>query len=496
MGYTTGRRHTEESLREIAKKYNTKTEFQTKDKGAYTTSLNKGERFFNSICEHMISGAYSTPQLICKKIMEELLGLKCLYNTKRIITPYELDVYFEEFKLAIEYNGNGWHESEEVLQRDKIKKQLCAERGITLIHILENSRDYEKDVKAQLISNLPIINLSTNNNFLESDIINIVCSGIFEDILKTRDLNEIKRKVKECSSISEFQKKYISEYNFLRKNKKLELLDEIRTIEKYSDEELLERCKKISDYSEFLRDYSNLYSRCHKKGLLEKATSHMTINKGMYKKYTNEELLKLATKYNFKSHLKINNNPLFNEIKKRKLFNNVTYNPDFVYKYNVTIEKESRLQECFENAKKYDNYEDFRNDEILYKKCVMYKIINKIIDNFPKINIEETIINESKKYKTFKEFSETIWYRRTKNITGLIQKVKKENNWKFFANKEELNYVKDYPEVVEMINSGITAVEISKTIGICNSKIYTIKKEMHEKGILKVAFNIRKKINN
>ena len=492
MGYTTGRKHTEESLREIAKLYSTRTEFQTKDKGAYSSSLNRGEIFFNSICEHMISGSYSTPQLICKKIMEELLGIKCLYNTKRIITPYELDIYFSEFKLAIEYNGKGWHESKEVLERDNIKKIICIEKGITLIHILENSRDYEKDVKEQLIRHLPIINKSTNNNFIETDINQIVCTDIFKDILKTKDINEIKLKIKSCSSIVEFQKKYISEYNFLRRNKKMELLNEIRTVEKFSDEELLEKCKNISYYSDFLRNHNDLYCRCRKRNLLIQATSHMIKYKNVYKHYTNDELLKSAKEYNMKSEIKIENGPLFNQLKKRNLFKNVMYNPDFVYKHSKTIKKEKKLQECSENAKKYDNYEDFINDKILYKTCVMYKIVNKIIETFPKINIEETIINESKKYKTFKEFSQTIWYRRTKSITGLIQKVKKANNWKFFINKKELNYVKDYPEVVEMINSGITSTKISKIMRISNSKIYKIKKEMHKKSILKVRFNIRK----
>jgi predicted transcriptional regulator len=168
------------------------------------------------------------------------------------------------------------------------------------------------------------------------------------------------------------------------------------------------------------------------------------------------------------------------------------YGYSFIKNTKISSQMLKKLQECFENAKKYDNYEDFINDKILYKTCVMYKIVNKIIETFPKINIEETIINESKKYKTFKEFSQTIWYRRTKSITGLIQKVKKANNWKFFINKKELNYVKDYPEVVEMINSGITSTKISKIMRISNSKIYKIKKEMHEKSLLKVHFNIRK----
>lgn len=492
MGYTTGRRHTEESLREIAKLYSTRSEFQKKDKGAYSSSLNKGEIFFNSICEHMISGSYSTPQLICKKIMEELLGIKCLYNTKRIITPYELDIYFSEFKLAIEYNGKGWHESKEVLERDNIKKLICIEKGITLIHILENSRDYENDIKLQLIRHLPIINKSTNNNFIETNINQIVCTDIFKDIIKTKDINEIKQKIKSCSSIVEFQNNYISEYNFLRRNKKLELLNEIRKVEKFSCEELLEKCKKISDYLDFFHNYKNLYYKCANKRILELATSHMINRRSSYKNYSNEQLLNLAKEYNFKSHLKIENGSLFNEIKKRKLFNSVVYNPDFVYKYKATVKKEKKLQECFENAKKYENYEDFKNDEDLYKTCVMYKIVNKIIDTFPKINIEETIINESKKYKNFKEFSKTIWYRRTKSITGLIKKVKKENNWKFFANKEPLDYIKKFPKIVEMINLGIKSIEISKKLNIDKNIINKTKQKMYIDGILKVSYNLRK----
>jgi hypothetical protein len=496
MGYTCGRKHTEESLRDIAKLYNTKSEFQKKDPGAYISARNKGNNFLNSICEHMINGAYSTPQLICKKIMEELLGIKCLYNTRKIITPYELDIYFPEFKLAIEYNGKGWHSEEEVISRDKIKKQLCDNNDIVLLVINERNRDYEEDVKSQLILNLDLINNLTRHNFTESDINNVDCENVYDSILKRKDIKEIQDKISKCSSIKEFQRKYISEYNFLRRKKKLDLLNEIRTVEMYSDEELLNRCKKISNYTDFIENHVGLYSRCKNRNLIGVATAHMKKRKNIYKYHSNEELMVLAKTYNFKSQMKTDNNSLFNELKSRKILNDVVYNPDFVYIHSKTIEKENKLKQCFVNASKYGNYEDFKNDKELYDQCVRFKIVKKITDNFSKPNIYQIILEESKKYKNFKEFSKTEWYRKTKGIAGLIQKVKKENNWKFFANKEELNYVKDYPEVVEMINSGVTAAEISKIMRIGNSKIYKIKKEMYEKGILKVAFNTRKKINN
>lgn len=389
MGYTCGRKHTEESLRKIAKEYKTKSEFQKKDSGAYSSAKKRGIIFLKSICEHMINGAYSTPQLICKKIMEELLGIECDYNTKKIITPYELDIYFPEFKLAIEYNGKGWHNSEESIKRDNNKKILCTKKEITLIYIIENSRDYEIDVKTQIISHLTIINKVTNNNFNESDINQIVCLDIYEDILKTRDINEIKTKIKKCSSIVEFQQKYISEYNFLRKNKKLELLNEIRINEKFSEEKLLENCRKISNYSDLLKNHNNIYHTCQRKGLLEKATAHMHKTNKFYRNYSNEDLLNLANKFKMKTYIKKENTPLYRELIRRDILKLVTYDPNFIYKPHKKIVKELRLKKCFEDSKKYNNYLDFKNDKDLYERCSKYKIIRKIVETFSKKDIIE-----------------------------------------------------------------------------------------------------------
>jgi hypothetical protein len=491
MGYTCGRRHTEESLREIAKQFKTRAEFQKKDSSAYQRAKAKGKHFLDYICDHMVKGPYSTPQLICKNIMEKLLGMKCLYSTRKIITPYELDVYFPKFKLAIEYNGRKWHLKEITSKRDEIKKELCVQNGITLIIVKENNRDYENDVKNQLIENLERINKATHNNFTEQDIEKIDCSDVYEDILKTKDINEIKRKISECSSIKEFQKKHVSEYNFLKRNKKLELLNEIRIVEQYSDEELLKKCKEISDFSIFSKNHSNLYHRCKKRGLFDIATEHMfKITKRPYKYKTNEELLDLANKFNMKTQIKNENYVLFLELKRRKLFDSITYNPDFEYKYSVTILKEKRLQKCFDDAKKYDNYSDFKNDKELYKKCVSYKIVRKIINAFYKKDINEVILEESKKYKSLKEFMETVWYRKTKSIKGLMGKIKKQNNWSFF-NKEKPDYIKRFPEIVKMINDELSPIKIFKLTGVDKTTIWRVKKQMHDIGILKVKFNIR-----
>ena len=495
MGYTCGRKHTEESLRKIAKEYNTKSEFQKKDKGAYSSARKRGSIFLKSICEHMINGAYSTPQLICKKIMEELLGIECDYNTKKIITPYELDIYFPEFKLAIEYNGKGWHKSEESIKRDNNKKILCTEKEITLIYIIENSRDYEKDIKTQIISHLKIINKVTNNNFNESDINQIVCLNIYEDILKTRDINEIKTKIKKCSSIVEFQQKYISEYNFLRKNKKLELLNQIRINEQFSEEKLLENCRKISNYSDLLKNHTNIYHTCQRKGLLEKATAHMHKTNKFYRNYSDEDLLNLANKFKMKSYVKKENTPLYRELIRRDILKLVTYDPNFTYKPHKKLLKELAVKQCFEDSEKYNNYLDFKNDKDLYERCSKYKIIKKITEKFIKPNINETILEESKKYKNFEEFTKSIWYLKSKRTLGLIQKVKKQNNWSY-RSKEKINYIKKYPNIVKMVNDNIKINQIFKITKIDKTTIWRIKQQMHNTGILKIDYKSTKRINN
>lgn len=64
---------------------------------------------------------------------------KCVKGDRSIISPLELDLYYPEKKIAIEFNGNYWH-SDNYKQSDyhynKFKK--CNDLGITLISIFEN----------------------------------------------------------------------------------------------------------------------------------------------------------------------------------------------------------------------------------------------------------------------------------------------------------------------------------------------------------------------
>lgn len=98
----------------------------------------------------------------CKRSVEKLLGKKFTkvrpdflkYKTGRNL---ELDMYNDELKIAVEYNGKQhyeyttiFHKSEEdfynALERDEFKKDKCDEEGITLIivpYTVKNDDIYE-----------------------------------------------------------------------------------------------------------------------------------------------------------------------------------------------------------------------------------------------------------------------------------------------------------------------------------------------------------------
>lgn len=75
---------------------------------------------------------------------------------RKIIPPYELDIYIPELKLAFEYDGVYWH-------NDTIKKgrnyhlrktEKCAELGIRLVHVFSSDWVLNKDITKSRIEDL------------------------------------------------------------------------------------------------------------------------------------------------------------------------------------------------------------------------------------------------------------------------------------------------------------------------------------------------------
>lgn len=195
-------------LKKEALKYETRVEFQIKDPSAYTTANRLG--IMKEITQHMVSVSFSIPQIITRQITEYLLKSKCEYNTRKIITPYELDIYFPDLRIAFEYDGKGWHTNDTV---DKIS--LCKSKNILLIKLKERSRRYKEDIQNHLIENIDLINSWCNISISEKDILcfnePIEIPKLFnkeeEEILKNNTEDTLK---KEYSKLFNKYKKYKS----------------------------------------------------------------------------------------------------------------------------------------------------------------------------------------------------------------------------------------------------------------------------------------------
>jgi hypothetical protein len=88
------------------------------------------------------------------QIIKESYNGEILTNIRNIISPYELDIYLPELKLAFEFNGLYWHNE---LYRDKNyhfdKTNRCIENNIQLIHIWEDDWDNNPELIKSMILN-------------------------------------------------------------------------------------------------------------------------------------------------------------------------------------------------------------------------------------------------------------------------------------------------------------------------------------------------------
>lgn len=108
-----------------------------------STLINKYNLYEDS--EIKIHRNLSQPQIELQEYIKSIYKDEIIINTKKIITPYELDIYIPEKQLAIEFNGNYYHTTNNIDKKAHYNKsKLCEERGIRLIHIFEYEWDDER----------------------------------------------------------------------------------------------------------------------------------------------------------------------------------------------------------------------------------------------------------------------------------------------------------------------------------------------------------------
>jgi hypothetical protein len=40
-----------------------------------------------------------------------------------VISPFELDLFYVDYNFGLEYNGKGWHDRKDSIDRDLLKKE-------------------------------------------------------------------------------------------------------------------------------------------------------------------------------------------------------------------------------------------------------------------------------------------------------------------------------------------------------------------------------------
>lgn len=384
MGYTRGRKMTKELVLELSKQYNSRGEMQRKDSSLYCAARKNG--WLDEACSHMTNISYSIPQKIIQQIFETILNTKCKYNCRTIIKPYELDIYFKDYNFAVEYNGKGWHLNDTV---DKAK--LCNDLGIYLLVINEKSRKYENDIKEQIIENLKIINKNLKTKIKIKDIENIIID--YSLVYPKINWEDIQQKINSCKNIADFGRKYLWEYNMVRKFKKFNMLDDIRERTIYSSkDEILEECRKITDYKIFIEQHLRLYLKVRKLGILDEATSHMfkryskENGHGLYKTF--EDCKKAADGMLSKKELQVKNPKAYNAAHRLGYINDI-----FGYSGRIPASKLLNKESCLEESKKYTSIKLFKQKSYRYWRA---SVEHNLIPEIEQLYIQKRLLKKSK----------------------------------------------------------------------------------------------------
>ena len=105
-------------------------------------------------CYPYLSG-YSNLEKEVLEYIKSIYSGEIIENSRKFIKPYELDIVLPELKLAIEFNGNHWHEEgiNKPIGYHAMKTNMCKEINFKLIHIWEDEWINEKDSIKEKIKN-------------------------------------------------------------------------------------------------------------------------------------------------------------------------------------------------------------------------------------------------------------------------------------------------------------------------------------------------------
>lgn len=365
---TVGRDLNVELLAEIAKKFKSRVDFQNNDSSAYHSARRLG--ILDQICSHMTKRSFSKPQMILRNILDGLFKSKSLYNDRKIIKPYEIDIFYPEFNLAIEYQGRYWHKFQNN-ENDIIKEKLFKDRGINVIYFHEKSRNYEKEIKEEIIEKLAQICELTGLNVSVDEVKNAII-GEIEYVIYNKE--EAFRVAKTYSTRKEFKEKEPHSFKCLSKMGCLkEATRHMRDVRNHfrTTEEMLGIISKYSNLGDFIENEIKLYGHI-KRNKLEHLLKNLPYKRRIFK-FELEEIKNKIKEYEYKYIFKEENPEMFRFIKSNKL--------QYLYANlkNKPIKSFYTDEEVIETIKKYRRKCDFKNENIkMYNSLMSRKMLHLI----------------------------------------------------------------------------------------------------------------------
>ena len=282
------------------------------------------------ICPHCYKKYFSSKSKEELQIFSFIKNINnnAISGSKKIIPPYQLDIYIPDKKLAIEYNGIYWHSDQYKNKYYHLNKtNLCKDKGIILLHIFENEWLYKQEIVKSIINSK--LNIYKNKIFARKCEIKELNNKEYKEFL---ELNHIQGYANAFIKIGLF-------YN----NELVACIGIGKSRFKNNETELIRFCNKLNTL------VIGGLSRLIKYSKIEELISYVDLryfNGSGYEKIGFELINKSSPSYVYAKH---NSNILSRyQCQKHKLYKLLgnTYNKDLTEEENMILAGYYKIYDC------------------------------------------------------------------------------------------------------------------------------------------------------
>lgn len=418
---------TDDELKDIALKYTNASSFQKNDGSAYVASKNRGKDFFDEITKHF--------QRLSREpyTYDEVKKLALKYNTITDFQKNDRGAYsaaknnnwIDDVTSHMIETRHNWSfdEVKDIASRYPTKKEWRDGNSKSYSWALSNLSPTEYDevtthmeplgnIEKRLIysfefpDNSVYVGLTFNSKKRIKQHLNSIKSAVNKHILKT-GLKPTFKKHTEYISKEDAMKMEGKIEDYYKKNG-WKILNRTKTgalgssILKWTYEEVQKEALKYKTRSEFETNSGSAYNSARANGWLDDVTKHMTLLKNY--KYTYNQLKDITQKYDSLKDFRKNDNGAYQSAKSQGWFNELTSHMSKGGKRGSIWDNFNKVKQ---EALKYNNSRDFRKySSGAYKSAFRNGWYNEISKHFQykKKWTLDNLKKEALKYDNLKDF--------------------------------------------------------------------------------------------